>query len=344
MAVVLFRADATQRLGTGHVMRSMALAQACQDAGHKAVFCSQLDSLELADRIRAQSMMHISFSCQSGTADDAGETIRYAAEVGAGWVVVDGYSFSSEYERTLKDAGLSVLAIDDKGERDKYYADVVVNPNLHASSSMYEGKHETNTRLLLGSRYVLLRVEFSKWLDWQREISEEPCNVLVTLGGADPDNMTCKVLKALSRIGESSLRFSVVVGASKRYYSDIANLNDELGLKASVLRNVGDMPALMAGADIAISAGGTTVWELAYMSLPTLVGKIAPVEELLVAGLVRKNLFVDLGWFSEVSEDEIMERVQLLFKNKAERQRMAELGRNMVDGQGCERLLKTMCL
>ncbi|MGH7452631.1 MAG: UDP-2,4-diacetamido-2,4,6-trideoxy-beta-L-altropyranose hydrolase, partial [bacterium] len=264
-----------------------------------------------------------------------------ARQRGASWIVADGYHFGADYQRIIKEAGLCLLFIDDDGQAEHYYADIVLNQNLHARESFYAGK-EPYTRLLLGIRYVLLRREFLQRREWKREIAEVARKVLVTLGGGDPDNVTLKVVQALQRVKGDGLEAMVVIGGSNPHYEELQSAIKDSHSSVRLQRNVTNMPELMAWADLAISSGGTTVWELAFMGLPALVGVIAPIEELLLDGLKEQRLFVNVGWFSQLSVEQLAEALIAAMEDGKMRSHTSLLGRKLVDGYGADRVLEAM--
>jgi len=217
---VIFRADANAQMGTGHLMRCLALAQAWQDASGHPIFVMAAEPSTIESRLKSEEIEIIHLSAQPGSIGDAIQTAHLAREREATWVVVDGYHFDSAYQTGIKDAGLKFMAIDDCGDAKHYFADIVLNQNLHADEALYVNK-EPYTRLLLGTRYVLLRKEFLKWRGWKREIPEVGGNVLVTMGGGDPDNVTLKVIQALNQMDSPELKVKVVVGPSNRHVKEL---------------------------------------------------------------------------------------------------------------------------
>src|SRR5205807_493566 len=136
-------------------------------------------------------LMHLPVT--SGSREDAGATIRAALSKGIRMIVADGYHFGSDFQEQISRATLRLLLCDDYGHSQCYHADFILNQNLGATAELY-GKRAAQTRLLLGPSYVLLRTEFLSRRNFRREVPEKGTKVLVTLGGADPDNVTKKVL------------------------------------------------------------------------------------------------------------------------------------------------------
>ena len=335
---LLIRADANAQIGTGHVMRCLALAQAWQDADGLAIFVMAMEASALKARLRSEGMEIVHPSAQPGSADDAIQTANLAQQRGAPWIVIDGYHFGAGYQRMIKDAGLRLLAIDDNGHAEHYYADLVLNQNLHAHQGLYINR-EPSTQLLLSSRYVLLRREFLKWRGWKREIPKVAHKVLVTLGGSDPDNVTLKVIQSLQQVKVDDLEVVVVVGASNPHYEELQSAVRDSHLAIHLESNVTNMPELMAWADVAVSAGGSTSWELAFMGLPNLVLILADNQRPIAERLDTMGGAVNLGWHASLPSAKIARAVTQLLVTAKQREEMARRGRELVDGKGATRVL-----
>ncbi|MCS4114588.1 UDP-2,4-diacetamido-2,4,6-trideoxy-beta-L-altropyranose hydrolase [Salinibacter ruber] len=337
---LLIRADASPEIGTGHVMRCLALAQAWQSEGGAAHFVGETtDGLE--KRLRDEGIMVWPFESTPGKEKDAGETARKAQEVGASWVVVDGYHFDGSYQRRLREEGVRVLFLDDYGHADHYEADLVLNQNIDAEAALYDDRLE-DTELLLGPRYALLRKEFWPWREPCRTPQQEANRVLVTLGGADPDNCTEMVVKALGRLYGEDLRCTVVIGGSNPNERSIAAAAERTDASMDLCSDVGDMASLMAEHDVAVSAGGSTCWELAFMGIPNVVLVLADNQRGITEGLEESGTALNLGWHEEVEKEEIADQVEKLLRNDKQRLRMAREAQELVDGQGTDRVLGKM--
>jgi UDP-2,4-diacetamido-2,4,6-trideoxy-beta-L-altropyranose hydrolase len=336
---LVIRADASTQIGSGHIMRCLALAQAWQDVGGHAVFTVGMTIAALEERLRSEGMEVIRLLVQPGSADDAIQTADSARQMGANWVVVDGYHFGVDYQQTIRDSGLRLLFVDDNGHAEHYYADVVLNQNIHAHEGLYANR-EPYTRLLLGIRYVLLRREFLKWWGWKREIPEVARKVLVTLGGGDPDNVTFKVLQALQQVAVDGLEAVVVVGGSNPYHEELQSAIRHSPFAIRLERNVTNMPELMAWADVAVSAGGSTCWELAFMGLPNLVLILADNQRPVAERLDTAGVAVNLGWRENLSSAEIAQVLTQLLATARVRMEMSWHGQQLVDGQGVNKVLR----
>jgi len=335
---LLIRTDASIQIGTGHLMRCLALAQAWQDAGGQAVFLMATKAPALESRLQSEGMEIVHLLVQSGSIDDAIQTSYYAHQVGADWIVVDGYHFGTDYQRIIKNQKCRLLLIDDLGSFEYYYADLILNQNVYAHEELYRNR-EPYTQLLLGTRYALLRREFLKWRGWKREIPDVARKVLVTMGGSDPDNVTLKVIQALQQVDLDGLEAIVVVGGSNPHYEELQSAVQDARSSIRLESNVTNMPELMAWADVAISGGGSTSWELAFMGVPALILILASNQRPIAERLDAVGVAVNLGWYEDVSPTETAQVVMRLLGAPGTRAEISQRGRQLVDGEGAARVL-----
>jgi len=343
IGVLLIRADANTQMGTGHLMRCLALAQGWQAQGGRVIFITACESDGLRQRLSDEGFQVIALEHPYPDPADWAMTSKVLAAHPGAWVALDGYHFDPAYQRQIREAGHPLLVIDDMAHLEHYYADVLLNQNIHAGRLDYSC--EPYTRLLLGTRYALLRSEFLAWRGWQREIPEVARKVLVTLGGGDPDNQTLKVIRALQQVDVDGLEAVVVVGASNPHYQELefairnsaASLPPQFTIR--LVRNVSNMPELMAWADVAVTAGGSTCWEISFMGLPNLVLILADNQRPVARGLQEKGAALSLGWWEQADEPKIAKWLGMLVRNATQRSKMARLGKNLVDGRGLDYLM-----
>jgi UDP-2,4-diacetamido-2,4,6-trideoxy-beta-L-altropyranose hydrolase len=335
---LIIRADADLQMGTGHVMRCLAIAQAWMADGGNITFAMTTTAKPLEVQVTARGAGVTYLSAQPASADDAAATIALARRYEATWVVVDGYHFDASYQRRLKDANLKVLVVDDYGHAGHYTADVILNHNGAAHEELYPGR-SPDSRLLLGPRYLLLRQEFARKRLPSRETLPIACRLLVTLGGSDADNVTGKVLQALASIDSELLELVIVVGANNQYSKRLRDLTQTLRQQLTVVQQVTNMAPLMNWADFAIAAAGTTAWELAYMAVPTLLIPLAENQRAVAATLDRAGVALNLGWHASLTPGSITQAAETLMVASERRRQMSECGRNLVDGHGADRVV-----
>lgn len=341
---LLIRADAHLKIGTGHIMRCFALGEAFKSRGGSVAFLSYCDSSSLRQRIIDGGFEFIPIEKSVPESSDIDIVLENISRITQHkpndvWFVLDGYHFSSEYQRKIKENGHRLLVVDDTAHLDYYFADIIINQNIHAKHLTYSCS--PRTRLLLGTRYVLLRSEFLAWRNWQRQIPPRARNVLVTLGGSDPDNVTLQIIKAFKKANVADIEVAVIAGASNPNLDLLKATAADKPFAIKVLDNVKKMVDLMAWADVAVAAGGITCWELAFMGVPTLVIVLAENQRLNADALVKAGSALNLekNGLSAVTLKRSLQ--QVIFSDRL-RAQMASKGQELVDGSGSDRVFREM--
>lgn len=257
---------------------------------------------------------------------------------GVPWLMLDGYHFDSGYHEAIRRAGYCLLVVDDTAHRGEYAPDVLLNQNAGAEELTY--RMPEHVVRLLGTEYVLLRDEFAPYAEFRRSHRARATRVLVTMGGADLPNMTGRVLAALRAAPTAGITACVVVGGANPRAAELVSEAAELG--AIVVQNARDMAARMAWADLAISAAGSTCWEMAYMQLPALLVATADNQVAVAERLGRLKVATHLGWHEAVTEANLAEAIAGLASDRPGREEMARNGRRLVDGRGTERVMRAL--
>ena len=347
--ILFVRADATTQIGTGHVMRCIALGQAWQEKGGQVIFLSHCDSQALQNRITDEGFDLIPIENLHPHPDDLEKTLetlhRYALcslPSAPTWLALDGYHFAPDYQKEIKAGGYKLLVIDDMAHLDHYYADIVINQNIHAETLNYPC--EPYTRFLLGTKYVLLRREFWPWRDWHRQIPEKARKILVTMGGSDLENVTLKVIEAIKLLSDLSLEVKVIVGPSNPHLDILRDSMLSAPCPMRCIENATNMPELMAWADIAVSAGGSTCWEIAFMGLPAIFIITAVNQTQAAYFMEQKKLVVGLGSWSDFNFATVAKSIEKTATDHQLRQEMSFGQRELVDGNGTIRVLNGLGL
>ena len=338
---LLIRADASLEIGTGHVMRCLALAHYWNQQCGKAVFAIGSIPELLNRRLNSEGIFATKIASPSGTAEDAAELIATARELAATRVAMDGYQFGAQYQQAIKDAGLKTLFIDDYGHAEWYFADLILNQNLYADEAMYSRRNKTS-QLLLGTRYALLRPEFLAWSTWSRRIPAVARRLLVTLGGSDSSNTTSKVIRSLLDLNVTDLEVRILLGPANRHHEAVRQAVGQQPERFQIFAAEADMPGMMAWADLAISAAGSTCWELAFMGLPAVTIVLAENQRPIAKSLADAGISTAAGWHLNLDAGCLTETIARLVASADERGEMSLRGRAIVDGHGARRVAKSL--
>ncbi len=332
---LVIRADADTVIGTGHVMRGLALAQAWQEKGGEVLFLTAGGHKALVERLVKEGCQ----VRQLQPRDGFDKTLAVIGQEQPDWVVLDGYHFTSVHQREIKKLGAKLLVMDDYAHLPCYCADLVVNQNFGAEKLPYQG--EAGSRFLLGPTYALLRREFREYGQKPREMPSVATKLLITLGGADPNNLTQKVIKALNR-SDIPLQVKVVVGPQNPHRASLLTAGASLRQRLEFFEAVPDMAKVMAWADIAVTAGGSTLWELCFLGVPALVGIIADNQEFPVSNLTQGGYVLSVGHLNKVQPNQIGDALNMLLENRNLREELHTRCKNLVDGSGGYRVVHEM--
>jgi RimJ/RimL family protein N-acetyltransferase len=150
-------------------------------------------------------------------------------------------------------------------------------------------------------------------------------------------------MRALGRLADSSaLHVEVIAGGANPHYDQLTELAESLGGRFHLVRNAADMPQRIAEADLAITAGGSTCWEMAYLGLPNVVIVLADNQRACAAGLDAQGCSVSLGWHEDCDEARIAEAFANLADDPKRRADMSRAGMELVDGEGASRTVTHM--
>ncbi|GHD79183.1 UDP-2,4-diacetamido-2,4,6-trideoxy-beta-L-altropyranose hydrolase [Vogesella fluminis] len=282
---VVFRADASFAISSGHIMRCLTLAQALREQGAKCHFVCKAHPGHLADLIIERGFSIILLTCHTLLAID--DFPVHAAWVGGSWqddaeqtvvalqgqevdcLVLDHYGLDARWQRRLRPVVRRILVIDDLADR-PHDCDALLDQNIDfGQHSRYQALLPATARQLLGPHYLLLGAGF------QQPATLEPGKILqrglAFFGGADPCGYTWQLVNALEW---PSLQ--VVVGANNPLRDEIEQRCHEKGW--SFACNTPQMANLMRQADFAIISCGFTAYELASLYVPSLLVAVSDIQ------------------------------------------------------------------
>lgn len=331
----MVRADAFPRMGGGHAMRCLALAQAWNEMNGRTIFAMAGVPTSLEARLEECGVALARLNKSPGS--EASETADLARREGARWIVADGYHFAPDYHAALRASHAHLLCLDDEGRLDRYEADIVVNQNVFANHQLYERRADSS-RLLLGPRYALLRRQFSVLPQPVRETPARARKLLVTLGAADLENVTLTVVQALQELDADGFEAVVVVGGANPHQPALEDALAPSAARIRLVRDARNMPELMAWADLAISAAGSTTLELAFMGVPMLLLVLADNQAPVARCMAALGAARDLGRASALNPAGIAEAIRGLLAAPEERAAQSAAGRRLVDGRGAQRV------
>lgn len=357
---VTFRTDAGTTIGTGHLMRCLALAEGLRAAGAECLFLCRDGIGALAQMIAegghrlqmlpeanerqrvsdGESLAHDHW-LPGGWQQDLDACLdELASKPAADWLVVDHYALDHRWETGMRAVARSVMAIDDLADRG-HDCDLLVDQNLMpAMVGRYDGLLPPRCRPLLGPRYALLRSEFSRPDETPRAPRGATPRLLVMFGGADAADLTLRAVQALAHIGWQS-PVDVVAGP---LYPALDSLRSAIKVlpAAELHAPARDVAALMRAADLAVGSPGVASWERCACALPSLTIAQASNQEKVGEALAEAGGHWYLGRAADVSDDELQDALRVLGRNGFVRHAMSGVATSICDGQGVRRVVRQM--
>lgn len=329
---VVFRADASRALGTGHVTRCLTLAEELRARGASTRFlCRQSDG-NLIERIAAAGHPVAGLRAREWRGDSSECTANLPEP--ADWLVIDHYELGIEWESALRPHVRRILCIEDLTDR-RHDCDVLLDQNWRGPNVMAASdRAPAGASLLLGPRFALLQPQYAKLRSQVPARAGRPARVLVYFGGSDSTNETAKSLRALAHPDLRHLAVDVVLGPNHPAPDQIVR---EVAARArtQLHRALPTLAGLMSCADLAIGSGGATSWERLCLGLPSIVttaarNQVAGTQALAAAGQLKW-----LGDAAHVSPTDY----ELAIRDSLEGPAVLE---PLVDGLGAPRVAECM--
>jgi UDP-2,4-diacetamido-2,4,6-trideoxy-beta-L-altropyranose hydrolase len=339
---VVFRADASDLIGHGHVRRCLTLAKKLSASGATIEFVSREYPGNLCDFVEESGFPVRRLPAPaSGTLSlhedaDLTRATMSKRDSPTDWLVVDHYDLDHLWEATLRQCARRIMVIDDLANRE-HDCDLLLDQNLVAGlGQRYTGKVPGGSGLLLGPTYALLEAAYTELHDRARPRSGPVRRILISFGGADADNLCARSLSAFTSLNRSGIEVDIAIGDSSPHLAALRKL-------AAPHRNVRvhagttSLALLLSEADLAIGAAGTTTWERLCLGVPSLVVTVAPNQEPAAAELNRLGLIRLLGDKSHASESSIASALEKLFQTGLD-EGWSKSCLAAVDGRGADRV------
>jgi UDP-2,4-diacetamido-2,4,6-trideoxy-beta-L-altropyranose hydrolase len=339
---VCFRTDASFNIGTGHVMRCLTLADELRQKGTDINFICREGPGNLISYIenRGYKVHQLPGDIDIETDKRLTDKILSKYETKSDWLIIDHYDIDISWEHPLRKCAKKLMVVDDLADR-KHDCDLLLDQNYSKIDNRYNDLVPDKCIQLLGTEYAILRPQFQKARGTPKKRDGGVNRILVFMGGADSKNITSKALRAIHMLDRSNIAIDVVVGDLNQYHDEIKILTSKIP-NTICHHNVDNMAELMLSADLCIGAGGTATWERCCVGLPTITIVLAENQKNISADLDKEGTLINLGWYHNVTENNIKEKIEGLIDGPQEMATMSEKSRRLVDGKGVNRVVDTI--
>lgn len=338
--MIWIRADGGKEIGTGHVMRCISIADALRRMGEQVCFLLADSSAVPLLEGRGQEYRLLNSSYQHPE-EELEALLPLLAESRNSIFLADSYYVTDTYLRRVRDY-MPICYMDDRGISG-LPVDLLINYNIFADASLYECSGDERTSYLLGTEYAPLRREFQ---EVPYQVREKVRRVLLTTGGSDKYNLAGKILEeVLSNEETQNLEYCVVSGAYNEYLPTLLEIG-KWHPGVQVLSNVTDMSELMRTCDIAVTAGGSTMYELSAVGVPIICFSFVDNQEKIVEGFRNRDIVCFGGDYLRQGERmvrDVADNIGLLCRDVELRKGYSRRQKVLVDGQGAMRIAERLC-
>ena len=351
---VVFRVDASNVIGTGHIKRCHTLATSLQKKGAELHFIARAHLGHLGDMLAranfavtllpepsGNSITQAGYGAWLGVTqqEDAAQTITALGSQQSDWLIVDHYGLDRVWESRLRPHTRRLMVIDDLANR-PHDCDVLLDQNYtDGGLERYQALVPRDCRLLLGPRYALLRPEYAQYRETLVPRTDKINRIMVYMGGSDHTNITGMVLAALSTDKLANIDVDVVIGSSSLHNNAVI-AQASARPRTNIYNNRPHLADLMAKADLAIGAGGATTWERCCMNLTSLVITVAENQKQSISVLHKNGYVVWVGEAREISL-KILTSAIIKFVADSDKKKSIPCG-ELVDGMGVDRALQVL--
>jgi len=286
---ILFRADSSSTIGTGHIMRDLVLAK--HYPKDKILFATQDLSGSINNKI-----IEAGYEIETLESNDIEELDKLIKKRNINLLIIDHYGINEKQEKELKtrNSTLKILSFDDTYE--KHYCDILLNHNIGADKNRYKELVPSWCELRCGSKYTLLRDEFIKAKKQKNKIKKDKKSktIFIAMGGADHSNINIDILKTIKEVRknyEQNLKVNIVTTYANKNLDQLKKYcKDKKWIDLHI--NSNKIAELMINSDLAIVTPSVTVNEVYYLGLPMIAIKTADNQKDIYQYLRKKNYLV----------------------------------------------------
>lgn len=328
---IAIRVDGGKKVGLGHLMRCIALGEEFPDDIDPLYIIKE--SKIAREMLEKYEMKYMQLEVQLKKREEIERVKKIIDNKNINCLITDSYEIDQYYLREMKKVVGKLVSIHDYAPF-AFPSDIVINGNVYAPELDYKSTGG-NTEFLLGTDYTLLRKEFQDLP--KRDVKENVEDILVTVGGSDNLNLTPKILKAINSLDEADVRVKVIIGSGFDNINGIIEEVEKSSLETRLIFNIGSMSEVMLESDLAISGGGSTLYELAAAGVPAITLLQAENQKLVAEGMEKEDCVINLGDGDKISSMEIKNEIRELLNDYNRRENMSRGGQKLVDGKGAKR-------
>ncbi len=341
---IVFRADASQEEGGGHLVRTLAIARELAKRGHDCILVTQEGSVDLIPGGR-ESLPKTNFSTKEIKKSDFDNVQAMCNILPEDWhanlAFIDSYRLQKDYQSNVRKFSHKIAVIDDMPSR-SHDADFLVDPTYNRQADEYKALLDSKSIVRTGVEFAPLREEFAlhRESSLKRRQSRSPNDtnhLVISMGLSDPLNVTAFAMEALLTLN-LNFDLTVVIGKNSPHQNQIEVLAKQFKKPATVLIAHNQMAKLMSECDLVLGGGGSSSWERCCLGVATVQIILAKNQEDVTNSLVEQGAAMSIGYFEHLSKEIIAQAVSTYLTDFALLERTSRAAAQISDGHGALRI------
>ncbi len=328
--MIYIRVDVSKEIGLGHLMRCLSLAEALE-VFYSITFILRETNHYYLELIKGKGFDYRTIPSQYGISEEVEFLNKCLAIDEPKSIVFDGYHLDYKYQAKIickgKKVHLGLL------HGNNYVADMIVNPVPWATHDAYKGKVKNGALILAGPNYILIGKSFREAKKY--EPAKNMRSILITLGGSIMSDKVLDIYEALKDLPFTFKMVTGFIGTEKSTQACSDNLK--------VYSNSFEMASLMQTVDFAITAAGTTCWELCTIGVPFINYVVSDNQVSNSNYLAKNKLSINMGNIVNLNSNQLRETICTLSKDYEKRKQLSKQGKTLIDGYGSFRVASTIC-
>lgn len=321
MKTALFKFEASSELGAGHAIRSSVIADTLVGIGWKCKLVTSLSTMDFIPDLKQYDRIDPEHYITNTIASDL--------------LVIDDYTVDEQYEQKVRCNTKKIMVIDDLANR-RHDCDILLDQAYERKAHDYVTLVPNSCKILTGSKYCLLRNKFTNLRDVvldKRRNTKKISQVLISMGGG---NSIYHIKKIVNMIKQAQIQthLNIVLGFTNKFQNELEQYLNQLGVTYTVYVNP-DIAELIINSDVAIGAGGSSVWERCCLGLPSFLVRTAENQDFFLSKLKKHFTILDLD--SDIITNKFKDQVKNI---EQDYYKYAKIVFELIDGQGVKRVME----
>lgn len=335
-----FRVESGSVIGTGHLMEVISLIKTLREKIRLEPIVITNRSSFAVDKLKEIGIDIIKYLPEGASEkDEIKQILNFLKEKGCAYLIMDLLQRSNAFYRYLNKHLKSTCVILDNSEHKGIPAKIVVNFSIAQHQEFYKNNVKMKTKYLIGPKYFPIDQDIKEFRPIK--VKKDVDRIFVNQGGGDPYGLTLRIVNIFRRVNLDK-KVDIIIGGTfpSRNLKELSKVRKGLNERYKFYLNISQKKLfdIMTKSDMAITAAGNTLYELAYLGIPSIVICHHEKHNRVAKRFSENNAVINLGIGSQLKDSVIADTVKKLILSQEKRMILSRNMENIVDGQGCLRL------